>query len=92
MRAQYCRSSTNESGPRCLQLDSLLVAEPHHDRLRHGGLGRLRVLAGRHAVQLELNKEDVRGGQRGPLSLVEECRGSAIIGRELQRVATSALY
>ena len=29
--------------------------------------------------------------QRGPLSLVEECRGLALIGRELHSVATPAL-
>ena len=29
--------------------------------------------------------------QSGPLSLVEECRGSALIGRELHSVATPAL-
>ena len=30
-------------------------------------------------------------GQSGPLSLVEECRGSALIGGEVQSVATPAL-
>ena len=30
-------------------------------------------------------------GQPGPLSLVEECRGSALIGRELHNVAPPAL-
>ena len=30
-------------------------------------------------------------GQCGPLSFVEECRGSALIGRELHSVATPAL-
>ena len=34
---------------------------------------------------------DWTGDQAGPLSLVEECRGSALIGRDLHSDATPAL-
>ena len=61
----------------CLGQESLAVPADGGGDGRDGGVGGPAPLlqSGRHALLAPVD-------QRGPLSLVEECRGSALIGRE----------
>ena len=54
-------------------------------------MGPLSLLCAVHVVEHGHHHLQVTTYQHGPLSLVEECRGLALIGRELHSVATPAL-